>query len=151
STSVALSFSSPAEGLGTAFSKISESGITHQFGHFSPEVTAMAHQARLTVERLEGRDRLSRRSYSLTTDKSVYQAGELIRMTFTETNTTQQAIGINAGPSNDGFNVTQNGQKVWQSNTGPPSLHPTVLILKPGRSLTFSATWDGIPNGESTV
>jgi hypothetical protein len=90
-------------------------------------------------------------SYSMTTDRSIYQADQPVHMTFTETNVTGQAIRINAGPSNTGFIVTQNGRMVWQSNAGPLPLYLTVITLQPGQSLTYSATWNGVPNGGSTI
>jgi hypothetical protein len=44
------------------------------------------------VEGLEERTLLSSLSYSLTTDESIYQAGQPINMTFSETNTGKQPV-----------------------------------------------------------
>jgi hypothetical protein len=82
----------------------------------------------------------------LTTDKSVYQVGEPIRVTFTETNTGQEPaqIGVDAG---DGLTVMQDGAVVWDQNQG--RLFPLCTVsetLQPGQSRTWTGTWDGIPN-----
>src|SRR5437763_363101 len=47
-------------------------------------------------------------SYSLTTSNTVYQAGEPILMTFTETNVSSHPIKIGEGPSINRFVVMQN-------------------------------------------
>src|SRR5207302_8206637 len=123
----------------------------------SEEDSLMARRASLIVEQLEGRALLSGVSYSLTTDKSVYQVGEPIQITFTETNDTDQPISFTHGPGVDSFSVAQDdvtvwqsnrGWSVWQSNGGWWSNPPVIWLdtLQPGQSFTRTATWDGIPN-----
>ncbi len=109
----------------------------------------MRRQHRLHLEMLEGRALLSPvagLSSSLTIDHSVYQAGQPIHMTFTETNRTGQPIQLAAGPSTDGFTVSQNGRVIWTSNAGPDPMYIMLVTLQPGRSFTVSATWNGVPN-----
>jgi hypothetical protein len=92
---------------------------------------------------LETRALLSAMSAQVTTDQPVYQPGQPIEMTFIETNTSKEPVQVAYGPVNDGFNVTQNGKLIWQSNGG---VNPQYLIeatLKPGQSLTLHATWNG--------
>jgi hypothetical protein len=104
----------------------------------------MTRRNRLKVELLEVRTLLSGLIESLTTDRSVYEAGQPIQMTFTETNNGNQAVNVVEGPSVDGFNVEQNGVVVWQSNFG---INPFVLVdrqLEPGQSLTLTAAWNGV-------
>jgi hypothetical protein len=119
-----------------------------------------------TVERLEGRALLSsglRRAQIpvtpptvgsvnqgvkvvLATDHQVYRRGQPVVMTLTETNTSNHAVTVALGPSNDGFSVTQNGREVWASNTGPQPLFLVLKTLKAGASFTLSATWNGHSN-----
>jgi hypothetical protein len=87
--------------------------------------SAIARRKRFQLERLEGRTLLSGLSYSLTTDLSEYQPGQPIVMTFTATNTGSQPTGIAVGPSVDGFDVSESGKPVWESNTG---INPVVLV-----------------------
>jgi hypothetical protein len=82
----------------------------------------------------------------LTTDQKVYHKGHPVVMTLTETNTSKQTEMVVLGPSTDGFYVTQNGVEVWASNTGPQPLFLLVKTIKPGGSLTLSATWNGHTN-----
>ena len=70
------------------------------------------------VERLEVRELLSSLSYSLTTDKSTYQVGQSVVLTFTETNTSDQPVNVTDGPATDGFTVSEGGTTIWQSNSG---------------------------------
>jgi hypothetical protein len=97
---------------------------------------------------LEGRALLSGLSVSLTTNQSVYAAGQPVQMTFTETNTSTLPKRVVLGPSIDGFNVTQNGVLVWRSNAGNTSQALLVKILEPGKSVTLTQTWDGEPTTE---
>ena len=94
----------------------------------------------LTVESLEGKALLSGLVSSLTTDHSVYQAGQPIQMTFTETNLTQHPIQLAVGPSTDGFDVSQHGKVIWTSNAGPVPMFIMLETLQPGQSFTLSAT-----------
>jgi len=106
------------------------------------------HRRPLAVELLESRRLLSSSSlsYSLTTDQSTYQVGQPVQMTFTETNTGTRPVTIAVGPSNTGFDVTQNGTLVWVSNPGIQPQFLRAVTLLPGQSETLSATWDGIPD-----
>jgi hypothetical protein len=101
----------------------------------------MRRKARLSAELLEGRTLLSSLSYSLTTDQPVYQVGQPIEITFTETNTGKQPVTVEVSPTD--FEVSQNGDSVWQSNPGNASQPPTTQTLKPGQSVEQVATWDG--------
>lgn len=91
---------------------------------------------------------------AVTTDKSVYQAGEPVHMTLTETNRGSGDVTIYDGPSTHGFVVTQNGAVVWRSNSGFQAMWVRSITLHPGESFTVSATWDGHPSlpmgGEDT-
>jgi len=89
---------------------------------------------------------LSSLSTSLTTNQSVYLPGQPIQMTFTETNTSRQPVTVDNGPSIDGFDVTQNGKPVWESNAGVNPLYILIKTLQPGQSLTLDSTWNGVPN-----
>jgi Intracellular proteinase inhibitor len=112
----------------------------------------MRRRTSLIVEPLEGRALLSGLSYSLTTDKSTYQVGEPVQMTFTETNTSDEPASFIYGPSVDGFIVTQGGQTVWQSNSGANPMWVMNETLQPGQSWTIHSTWDGtLVNGSSTT
>jgi len=82
----------------------------------------------------------------LTTNQSVYQPGQPIQMTFTETNTSNQPVTVGEGPSIDGFDVTQSGKPVWESNAGVNPLFILVKTLQPGQSLTLHSTWNGVPS-----
>jgi hypothetical protein len=64
-----------------------QSHHTHQLGdpHNDSWETEMARRASLTVEGLEDQALLSSLACSLTTDQLVYQVGQLIELTFTET------------------------------------------------------------------
>ena len=78
---------------------------------------------------------------SLTTNQATYLPGQTVRMTFTETNTSDSTVRVPIGPSIDGFTITQNGATVWRSNAG---IEPLIIVLEnlaPGASITLSATW----------
>jgi hypothetical protein len=111
----------------------------------------MRRKASLIVEPLECRSLLSGLSATLTTDQSVYMAGQPIQMTFTYTNTGSGPASIGYGPSVDGFTVSQAGQSVWQSNSG---INPDIIlsdILQPGQSFSLHATWDGTLRGGTSL
>jgi hypothetical protein len=111
----------------------------------------MRRHTSLSVEAMEGRALLSGLSASLTTDQQTYQAGQPVEMTFTETNTSDQPISIGVGAVNSGFDVSQAGQVVWESNAG---INPMVIVLEtlqPGQSLTLHGTWDGVSNDGGTT
>ena len=109
-------------------------------------IVATRRKARPRVELLEERALLSNLSISLTTDKPVYQAGQSITMTFAETNTGTTPVTVQDGPSIDGFDVTENGKLVWQSNAGNNSLVIHNVTIQPGNSFTLTKTWDVAAN-----
>jgi hypothetical protein len=111
----------------------------------------MARKIALRVERLEVRALLSNVAYSLTTDKSAYAVGQPVQFTFTETNISNQTISVNDGPSIDGFNVTLDGNTIWQSNSGINPLFIQAHTLKPGQSLTETATWNGDTTADPSI
>jgi len=82
----------------------------------------------------------------LTTDHAVYHPGQPVVMTLTMTNTSSHNVSVGLGPSVDGFSVTQQGNEVWASNTGPQPLFILLKKLRPGGSTTLSATWNGHSN-----
>ena len=101
----------------------------------------MARKIALRVERLEVRELLSNAAltYSVTTDKSVYQVGQPVVMKFSETNNTDQPVTVTDGPSIDGFNVAAGGTTIWQSNSGANPQYVVQNTLQPGQSLTETA------------
>ncbi len=101
----------------------------------------MRRKRPLVAELLEARTLLSSLSYSLTTNQSVYQVGQAIQITFTETNTSNQPVTVEVSPTD--FEVSQNGSAVWQSDPGNASRSPTAETLEPGKSVQQTATWDG--------
>ena len=90
----------------------------------------------------------------LTTDQSTYQSGQPVQISFTRTNTSDQPIPFSLDGSEDLFQVTKDGQIVWQSSQGPPYVFQPVdypLILQPGQSWTSTATWDGWTSAADTI
>ncbi len=77
-------------------------------------------------------------SLSLTTDQSTYTVGQPVQLTLTATNTSQSAVSFDAGPSNKGFLISQNGSVVWQSNAGMQPMFMQYVTLQPGQSCTRS-------------
>ncbi len=89
----------------------------------------MARRTVLGVEGLEGRTLLSL-SYSLTTDQSVYQVGQPIELTFTETNTGNQPVTVEVRPTD--FTVSQiweNETLAWQSDPANAGQSPISETL----------------------
>jgi hypothetical protein len=82
-------------------------------------------------------------AYSLTTDQSVYQLGEPVQMTLTETNTSNQPMIID--PNLVTFNITQDGNWVWGNDSWYFS--QATVTLQPGQSYSHTVTWDGVPSG----
>jgi hypothetical protein len=103
----------------------------------------MARRARgaLSVEDLECRALLSGITYSLVTDQPVYQVGQPIHITFTETNTGDQPVTVSVSPTD--FTVSRNGGTVWQSDPENGGQPPTSVTLQPQQSVSQTATWDG--------
>jgi hypothetical protein len=93
------------------------------------------------VDRLEERTVLSSVSYSLTTSQSVYQVGQPIEMTFTETNKGDQPVTVEVSPTD--FSVSQNDAVIWQSNPANAGQSPTSETLLPGQSISQTANWNG--------
>ncbi len=82
----------------------------------------------------------------LSTNHQVYRRGEPVVITLTETNTSQQAISVEEGPSLGGFFVSHDGRRIWASNTGPQPMFVVLKTLGPGQSTTQSVTWNGHAN-----
>ncbi len=82
----------------------------------------------------------------LSTDHQVFRQGQPVVMTLTETNTSQQDITVESGPSLAGFFVTHNGRSVWASNAGVQPMFILMRTLAPSQSITQSATWNGQSN-----
>ncbi len=82
----------------------------------------------------------------LSTDHQVYRRGQPVVITLTETNTSQQDVIVESGPSLAGFFVTHNGRRVWASNAGVQPMFILLRTLEPGQSITQSATWNGQSN-----
>jgi hypothetical protein len=98
------------------------------------------------VEPLESKMLLSNLTVSVATDRSTYQAGQTVRMTLTETNTSNQSVKVTEGCGIDDFWVTQAGTEVWrESKNGPQPLCPISLngVLGPHQSRTFVVYWNG--------
>ena len=96
------------------------------------------------VEALEGRALLSSLQYSVTSDHSVYQVGQPIKLNFTETNTSDQPVTVDVSPVD--FTVSQNGTAVWQSNPLNNGQAPTSETLQPGQSVSQTVSWNGTGN-----
>jgi uncharacterized protein YpmB len=89
---------------------------------------------------------------NLTTDVSSYTVGQNVQMSLTATNSSDQDVTIWVGPNTNVFSITQNGQTIWQSNSGPQPLYPTVAkVLSPGQSLTLTASWTASETGTFVV
>ena len=77
---------------------------------------------------------------SVTTDQSVYQAGETVTMTFTETNESDQAVMVLTGQN--GFVFDQPSPASYSISRCLPG--PTIAgwsTLEPGQSWTQTETW----------
>jgi hypothetical protein len=83
----------------------------------------------------------SQLAVSLTTDQTSYMAGQVVHMTFTETNDTGHAVFADYGPSVDGFYISQGGRTIWRSNSGVNPMFIVQRLLMPGQSLTLTANW----------
>ena len=113
----------------------------------STQAARLRMKARPRLDGLEERALLSSGlSISLTTNQAVYQPGQPIQFTFTETNNSDHEINTSYGPSVDGFLVSENGNSLWASNAGINPLFIVLDPLEPGQSLTLHSTWNGVPN-----
>ncbi len=81
---------------------------------------------------------------SVTTDRSVYEPGQAVNLTFMETNVSDQPVTIVTGTS--AFQVMQDGTDVWDADPGTSATSLTWTTLQPGQSYTQTDTWDGLPN-----
>ena len=124
--------------LGAILIIVSES---RQIQSFLNGAMAMRRRRYLAAEVLEQRALLSSLSYSLTTDRPVYQVGQTVQFTFRETNTGTQPVTVQVAPTD--FTVSQNGRSIWQSDPGNASQPPTTETLLPGQSVVQTAAWDG--------
>ena len=88
----------------------------------------------------------SQLSTSLTTDQAVYQLGQPIQLTFTQTNVGTTPIKVLVGPTS--FDVTRTGAEIWNSSfpTAPPFVSDSWTTLQAGQSVTQTATWNGVPD-----
>ncbi len=102
------------------------------------------------IEVLERRALLSALAESLVTSQSVYQPGQPVQFVFTMTNTSSQPVHVAYGPSDDGFDITQAGALVYQSNAGINPMFIRLDTVQPGQSLTFDGTWNGLSNQASS-
>jgi hypothetical protein len=82
---------------------------------------------------------------SVTTDQTSYTAGQMVRMTFTETNDTGHNVTVGIGPSLDGFSVTKAGKTIWRSNSGLTPDYVVLRELAPGAAITLTAAWSASP------
>jgi hypothetical protein len=101
----------------------------------------MVRRTSPVLEGLEERALLSSVSYSLTTNQSVYQVGQPIDMTFTETNTSDQPVTVEVSPTD--FTISENDTAIWQSDSSNATQPPTAETLLPGQSVLQTASWDG--------
>ena len=73
-------------------------------------------------------------------------------MILTATNDSNSNVMIWVGPKLNVFSITQNGQTIWRSNSGPQPLIPTVgRVLHPGQSLALMAHWTANATGTFLV
>jgi len=76
---------------------------------------------------------------SMWTDQTTYNVGQTVHMYLTITNNSQTDQTVALGPSVDGFLITQNGNVIWQSNTGAQPQYIVNETLAPGQSVTLSS------------
>ena len=88
---------------------------------------------------------------SITTNQASYTPGQLVTMTFTETNDTNAIVIVPIGPSIDGFSITNGSQTIWTSNSGPQSDVLYLERLAPGQSITLTASWTATSAGTYSV
>jgi hypothetical protein len=105
----------------------------------------MARRTVPGVEGLEGRTLLSSLAYSLTTDQPVYQVGQPIELTFTETNVGNQPVTVEVSPTDFTIShIWEDETLAWQSDPANAGQSPISETLQPGQSVSQTATWDGI-------
>jgi Intracellular proteinase inhibitor len=80
-------------------------------------------------------------SVTLTTNESVYQPGQVVQMSLTETNRSNHSVKVAVGPTIDTFEIAQNGKVVWRSDSGFLPQYVYLKVLRPGASTTVKAHW----------
>jgi hypothetical protein len=93
------------------------------------------------VEALEGKALLSQLAVSLTTNRHIYRAGEVVRMTLTEENLSGRDVTVGIGPGLDVFSLAHKGATLWRSTAGAVPEFIAERALAPGESLTLQAQW----------
>jgi hypothetical protein len=89
---------------------------------------------------------------TLNTNQTIYRPGQVVSMTFTETNHTGHAVTVAIGPSIDGFFIGHQGSIVWRSNSGNQPQFIQRRILGAGQSITLTAQWSaGVTLGTYVV
>ena len=83
-------------------------------------------------------------TYAVSTDKSTYQVGEPIQLSFTETNPSMSTVAITVVPPS--FDVFRGMNSIWVSVNSGQAPAPTTVTLGPGKSKTQTVTWDGTNN-----
>ena len=81
-------------------------------------------------------------STTFTTDKSDYSVGQPVQITLSETNTSNQPVTVNTGPSE--FQITD--EFLAADVTGTGGTQSSTEMLLPGQSFTQTATWNGVTN-----
>jgi hypothetical protein len=79
-------------------------------------------------------------STTFTTDKSDYSVGQPVQITLSETNTSNQPVTVNTGPSE--FQIT--GETLAADVSGTGGTQSSTETLLPGQSFTQTATWNGV-------
>jgi hypothetical protein len=97
----------------------------------------------------------------ISTNQSVHEVGQPIEITSHAANTSRHPVTIVKFQSVPGsVAITQDGTRVWQGGTIgvviepldplPPYMVQTTTI-QPGRSTSYSVTWDGVPSSTSST
>lgn len=89
--------------------------------------------------------------YFLQTDQVRYNRGERVRMTLVKVNVSNRPIRLTyrSGQRYD-FWVTRGGREVWRWSDGRVFTQATgTVILQPGESQNFSATWNQDVDGRT--
>jgi hypothetical protein len=82
---------------------------------------------------------------TLMTDQPVYQVGQPVTMTFTETNTTKEDLTYFADASPSALTVWHDGSAVI-SLAYPQPVGIAIGTWPAGKTMTLSQTWGGIPD-----
>ncbi len=99
----------------------------------------MARKFEVRVEDLERRTLLSGIAIPVSPGTLVYQAGQPIQITFSETNTGTQPVTVSVSPTD--FTVSEQGPlgfgADWESNPENDGQPPTSVTLQPGQSVSL--------------